>query len=82
MSGSNKLLRELFREELDHLGFGPHGVVDIPNTFYTLHSGERLALREGLVSQVLSWIQDDQVIQQSHFFYGLSLGLCLNLSLT
>ena len=45
MSGSNKLLRELFREELDHLGFGPHGVVDIPNTFYTLPSGERLALR-------------------------------------
>ena len=45
MSGSNKLLRELFREELDHLGFGPHGVVDIPNTFYTLPTGERLALR-------------------------------------
>ena len=38
-------MRELSREQLDLLGFGPHGVVDIPNTFYTLPSGERLALR-------------------------------------
>ena len=45
MSGSDKLLRELSREELDLLGFGQHGVVDIPNTFYTLPSGQRLALR-------------------------------------
>ena len=45
MCENNKLLPELSREELEELGFGCHGVVDILNTFYTLPSGERLALR-------------------------------------
>ena len=38
-------MSELSREELDELGFGCYGVVDILNTFYTLPTGERLALR-------------------------------------
>ena len=44
-SQTHKLLPELSREELEELGFGYYGVVDILNTFYTLPSGERLALR-------------------------------------
>ena len=45
MCENNKILPELSREELDELGFGSYGVVDILNTFYTLPCGERLALR-------------------------------------
>ena len=45
MSENNKILSDLSREELDVLGFGCYGVVDILNTFYTLPTGERLALR-------------------------------------
>ena len=45
MAEKNKLLPELSREELDELGFGCYGVVDILNTYYTLPTGERLALR-------------------------------------
>ena len=45
MCEKNKLLPELSREELDELGFGCYGVVDILNTYYTLPTGERLALR-------------------------------------
>ena len=45
MCENNKILSELSREELDKLGFGCYGVVDILNTFYTLPTGERLALR-------------------------------------
>ena len=45
MSQNNKILSDLEREELDELGFGCYGVVDILNTFYTLPTGERLALR-------------------------------------
>ena len=45
MCEKNKILPELSREELDELGFGSYGVVDILNTFYTLPNGERLALR-------------------------------------
>ena len=45
MAEKNKLLPELSREELDELGFGCYGVVDILNTYFTLPTGERLALR-------------------------------------
>ena len=45
MCEKNKLLPELSREELEDLGYGWYGVVDILNTYYTLPSGERLALR-------------------------------------
>ena len=45
VASTRKVLPDLTREELDQLGFGPHGVVDIPNTFYSLPTGERLALR-------------------------------------
>ena len=45
MCENNKILSDLSREELDELGFGCYGVVDILNTFYTLPTGERLALR-------------------------------------
>ena len=45
MCENSKLLPELSREELEELGFGRYGVVDILNTYYTLPTGERLAVR-------------------------------------
>ena len=45
MCDNKKLLPDLSRAELDQLGFGLYGVVDILNTYFTLPTGERLALR-------------------------------------
>ena len=72
MSENDKILSDLSREELDKLGFGCYGVVDILNTFYTLPTGERLALRlwapKGYldISEVSTTTSDDKT-SDKHF---------------